>query len=38
MEDYEVVGIDMSENSLIHYALFSNCDPTTIEIDVKETK
>ena len=35
MEDYEV---NMSENSLIHYTLFSDCDPTTFETAVKETK
>ena len=28
----------MSENSLIHYILFSDCDPTTFENVVKETK
>lgn len=35
MEDYEVIGIG---DSITHFALFSNYDPTTFESAVKEEK
>lgn len=35
MEDYEVTEI---EDPITHFALFSDCDPTTFESAVKETK
>ena len=38
MSDYEVSGIDHSEGPLIHFALFSDCDPVTFEATVKEPK
>ncbi|RVW92788.1 Retrovirus-related Pol polyprotein from transposon TNT 1-94 [Vitis vinifera] len=38
MSDYEVTGIDQSEDPLTHFALFSDCDPTTFESAVKESK
>ena len=38
MSDYEVTRIDQSEDSLTHFALFSDCDPTTFESTVIETK
>ncbi|RVW41479.1 Retrovirus-related Pol polyprotein from transposon RE1 [Vitis vinifera] len=38
MSDYEVIGIDQSEDPLTHFALFSYCDPTTFESAVKESK
>lgn len=37
MSDYEVTGID-SEDAFTHFALFSDCDPTTFETAVKEMK
>ena len=38
MYDYEVTGIDQSEDPLTHFALFSDCDPTTFESAVKDAK
>ena len=38
MYDYDVTGIDQSEDPLTHFALFSDCDPTSFEVDVKEPK
>ena len=38
MYDYEVTGIDKSEDLLTHFALFSDCDPTTFESVVKDAK
>jgi hypothetical protein len=35
MEDYKVTGI---EDPISHFALFSDCDPTTFESVVKEEK
>ena len=29
MIDYEVTGIDQNEDPLTHFALFSDCDPTS---------
>ncbi|XP_058110887.1 uncharacterized protein LOC131253765 [Magnolia sinica] len=31
MRDYEVTGIDQSEDPLIHFALFADCDPTKLK-------
>ena len=36
MSDYEVIGV--SESFLTHFALFSDCDPTTFENAVKDSK
>ncbi|KAF2310285.1 hypothetical protein GH714_007584 [Hevea brasiliensis] len=33
MSDYEVTGIDISEDPLTYLALFSDCDPTNFETD-----
>ena len=38
MYDYEVTGIDQSKDPLTHFALFSDCDPTTFESAVKDAK
>ncbi|KAH9799278.1 hypothetical protein KPL71_000300 [Citrus sinensis] len=38
MLDYEVTGFHTLENPLIHFALFSECDPTTFKEAVKEQK
>ncbi|KAJ7962205.1 Retrovirus-related Pol polyprotein from transposon TNT 1-94 [Quillaja saponaria] len=38
MKDYEVTGIDQTEDPITHFALCSDCDPTTFESDVKESK
>ena len=38
MYDYEVTGIDQSEDPLTHFALFSDCEPTTFESAVKDAK
>ena len=38
MTDYEVTRIHQSEDPLIHFALFSDCDPTTFEEAIKESK
>ena len=38
MSDYEVTGIDQSEDPLTHFALFSDCDPTSFEVAVTEPK
>ena len=38
MSDYAVTGIDQSEDPLAHFALFSNCDPTSFEVAVTEPK
>ncbi|KAK9085017.1 hypothetical protein Sjap_025428 [Stephania japonica] len=36
--DYEVTGIDPGDDTLTHFALFSDCDPTSFEMVVKEPK
>ena len=36
MSDYEVTGIDQSEDPLLHFALFADCDPVTFDAAVKE--
>jgi hypothetical protein len=38
MTDYEVTGVDQGDDPLTHFALFSDCDPTTFEVAVKESK
>ncbi|XP_031286831.1 uncharacterized protein LOC116145513 [Pistacia vera] len=38
MQDYEVTGIDYSEDPLTHFALFSNCYPVTFKEVVEELK
>ncbi|XP_058003918.1 uncharacterized protein LOC131180591 [Hevea brasiliensis] len=38
MTDYEVIGIDQYEDPLTHFALFSDYDPTTFEVAVKDSK
>ena len=38
MSDYEVTGIDDFDDPLMHFALFSDCDPTNFEAAVKEKK
>ncbi|KAE8656273.1 hypothetical protein F3Y22_tig00117005pilonHSYRG00292 [Hibiscus syriacus] len=38
MHDYEVARIDQSEDPLNHFALFSDCDPTSFEVAVTEPK
>ena len=38
MSDYKVTGIDQTEDPTTHFALFSDCDPTTFESAVKEEK
>lgn len=38
MEEYEVSGIDQTDDPLTHFVLFSDCDPTTFEEAVKEAK
>ena len=38
MYDYEVTGIDQSEDPFTHFALFLDCDPTTFESAVKDAK
>ncbi|KAH9735189.1 hypothetical protein KPL71_017659 [Citrus sinensis] len=38
MSDYEVTGFNTLENPLIHFTLFSECDPTTFKEAVKEQK
>ena len=38
MSDYEVTGIDQTEDPLTHFSLFSDCDPTTFEEAIKEPK
>ncbi|KAI3474406.1 hypothetical protein Pfo_029267 [Paulownia fortunei] len=38
MTDYEVTRIDQSEDPLIHFALFADCDPIAFEEAVKQTK
>ncbi|XP_074580864.1 uncharacterized protein LOC141837341 [Curcuma longa] len=38
MSNYEVTGIDQGDDPLIHFALFSDCDPTTFESAVKDAK
>ncbi|TXG66880.1 hypothetical protein EZV62_008155 [Acer yangbiense] len=38
MTNYDVTGIDQSEDPLTHFALFSYCDPTTFKAVVKESK
>jgi len=36
MSDYEVIGV--SESFFTHFVLFSDCDPTTFENALKESK
>ena len=38
MQDYEVTGIDNSEDPITHFALFLDYNPTTFETAVKEEK
>ena len=38
MTDYEVTGIDQADDPLMHFALFSYCNPTTFEEAIKESK
>ena len=38
MYDYEVTGIDQSEDQLTHFALFSDCNPTNFEVAITEPK
>jgi len=38
MINYEVTGIHQSEDPLIHFALFLDCDPTNFEEAIKESK
>lgn len=38
MADYEVTGIDQFEDPFIHFALFSDYDPTTFDEAVKDSK
>ena len=38
MQDYEVIGIGDSTDPPIHFALFSDCDPTNCEVAIKEQK
>lgn len=38
MIDYEVTGVDQGDDSLTHFSLFSDCDPTIFEVAVKEPK
>lgn len=38
MSDYEVTGIERSEDPLTHFALFSGCDPVSFDVAVKESK
>lgn len=38
MIDYEVTGIDQSEDPLTYFALFSDCDPTVFEEAIKDLK
>lgn len=38
MRDYEVRGVDQSDDPLIHFALFADCDPITFQDAVKYPK
>ncbi|KAE9587788.1 putative RNA-directed DNA polymerase [Lupinus albus] len=38
MIDYEVTRVDQGDDPIIHFALFSYCDPTIFEVAVKEPK
>ncbi|CAL5368353.1 unnamed protein product [Camellia sinensis] len=38
MQDYEVSGVDQSDDPLVHFALFSDCDPVTFQDAVKDQK
>ncbi|KAL3519516.1 hypothetical protein ACH5RR_017665 [Cinchona calisaya] len=38
MTNYEITGIDQSEDPLMHFALFSYYDPTTFGVAVKDSK
>ncbi|CAL0313812.1 unnamed protein product [Lupinus luteus] len=38
MEDFEVTGINQIDDPVTHFALFSDCDPTTFESAAKEAK
>ncbi|KAJ7978471.1 Retrovirus-related Pol polyprotein from transposon TNT 1-94 [Quillaja saponaria] len=38
MKDYEVTGIDQTENPITHFALFSNCDLQLLKVLSKESK
>jgi len=38
MTNFEVTRIDQSKDPLIHFALFSYCDPTSFEEAVKDAK
>ncbi|KAL0287793.1 UNVERIFIED_CONTAM: Retrovirus-related Pol polyprotein from transposon TNT 1-94 [Sesamum angustifolium] len=38
MQDYVVTGIDQSDDPVVHFALFSDCDPVAFEEAVKKPK
>lgn len=38
MTNYEVIGIDQSEDSLTHFALFSYCDTIAFQDAIKKSK
>ena len=38
MDDYEVTRIGQSEDPIVHFALFADCDPVTFEQAVKQSK
>jgi len=38
MKDYEATGVNYNEESITHFALYADCDPTTFESVVKESK
>lgn len=38
MSDYEVIGIDQSEDPLIHFALYADCDPVSYEEAAQQSK
>ncbi|OIT07305.1 retrovirus-related pol polyprotein from transposon tnt 1-94 [Nicotiana attenuata] len=38
MMDYEVTGINIDEETIAHFALFADCDPTTFKSVVQEAK
>ena len=38
MDYYEVTRIGQSEDPIVHFALFADCDPVTFEEAVKQSK
>ncbi|GJY29740.1 retrovirus-related pol polyprotein from transposon TNT 1-94 [Tanacetum coccineum] len=38
MNDFEVTGVEQSEDPLVHFVLFADCDPVVFEEAVKEPK